>query len=447
LISYQNMTNPNGGMNLLRVIKPVTSDVNLMEKMFATANMHKAWKKVKSNKGKPGIDGVTIEDFPEATRADWSNILQSLYDGDYQPDPVRRVEIPKALGGTRPLGIPTVLDRLIQQSIAQVLGQMANPTFSKSSYGFRPNRSAHDAVRSIQGYIAEGRGFAVDVDLRQFFDRVNHDVLMHYVGKHVQDKRVMALIGKFLRAGFWKDGRLYHTTMGVPQGSPLSPLLANILLHELDKELEKREHHFARYADDFIIMVKSKRAGERVMASIQRFLERKLKLQINEEKSKVVRSNKCSFLGFIFKGKKIRWSSKALAEFKRRIRKLTGRSWSVSMNVRYKKLAQYLRGWMNYFGISEYYRPMPKLDQWLRRRMRMCYWKRWRYCRTKVKNLRKLGVPLMAAIAVGLSRKSYWHMSRTLATNSGMSNQWLTTQGLISIKQLWVNIHYPTKVR
>jgi len=263
-MSFQNIKNPSGRVNLERVVKSAESNEHLMEAIFCTANVRKAWKQVKSNKGKPGIDGLTIEAFPELMRPNWSKIRQSLFDGSYQSEPARRVEIPKTSGGSRPLGIPTVLDRLIQQSIAQTLGTRIDPTFSESIYGFRPKRSAHQAVRKVRSYIVEGRRIAVDVDLRQFFDRVNHDVLMNYVGKHVQDKRLMALIGKYLRAGFWKGGRLHHTRMGVPQGSPLSPLLANILLHELDKELEKRGHHFVRYADDFIIMVKSKRAGMRV---------------------------------------------------------------------------------------------------------------------------------------------------------------------------------------
>ena len=446
-MSFRPTQNLTGGVDAERVIMPVNSDANLMEQIFSTENVRKAWKQVKSNKGKPGIDGTTVEAFPMQMRPLWPETLQTVFDGTYDPMPVRRVEIPKLTGGSRPLGIPTVLDRVIQQAIAQILGARVDPTFSEYSYGFRPRRSAHQAVRQVRSYIVEGYRVAVDVDLRQFFDRVDHDVLMHYVGKHVRDKRVMALIGKYLRAGFSKDGRLHQTRMGVPQGGPLSPLLANILLHELDRELEKRGHRFARYADDFIIMVKSQRAGERVLASIQRFLERKLKLQVNEDKSRVVPASGCEFLGFVFRGKKIRWSEKAFLAFKRRIRELTGRSWFVPMRVRLHKLAQYLRGWMHYFGISEYYRPMPELDHWLRRRVRMCYWKQWRYCRTKVRNLRKLGMPLRAAIAVGLSRKGPWHLARTLATNGGMNNEWLKSQGLISIKELWVNIHYPATAR
>lgn len=230
-------------------------------------------------------------------------------------------------------------------------------------------------------------------------------------------------------------------------GGPLSPLLSNILLDDLDRELEKRGHRFARYADDFIILVKSRRSGERVMASVTRFLEHKLKLAVNQEKSKVAPTNESSFLGFVFKGTSIRWSDKAFAEFKRRVKKLTGRSWGVSMEYRYARLAEYLRGWMGYFGISEYYRPIPEIDHWLRRRVRMCYLKRWRRCRTKVRELTKLGTNLRLAISIGLSRKGPYRLAKTLATQMGMTNQWLKDQGLLSVKELWVNIHYPATAR
>ena len=357
------------------------------------------------------------------------------------------MEIPKATGGTRPLGIPTVLDRLIQQAIYQVMMPIFDPNFSDHSYGFRRARSAHNAVYQIREYIRQGYRVAVDMDLSKFFDTVNHDVLMHRVARKVRDKRVLRLIGKYLRAGVMVNGRLQATRKGVPQGGPLSPLLANILLDDLDKELERRGHRFVRYADDFIILVKSQRAGERVMASVQRFLERKLKLEVNQDKSQVASTNQTDFLGFTFKGTKIRWSDKAFVEFKRRIKELTGRSWFVSMEYRLDKLAQYIRGWMNYFGISEYYRPIPEIDHWLRRRVRMCYWKQWRYARTKVRELRKLGTSLHAAISAAISRKGPWHLARTLATQTGMTNQWLKDQGLLSVKELWVNIHYPITVR
>jgi RNA-directed DNA polymerase len=420
---------------------------HLLERILSQENMRKAWKRVKANKGAAGVDGMSIEAFPEFARRNWDKIRESLLAGIYHPSPVRRVEIPKATGGTRPLGIPTVLDRLIQQAIYQVLMPMFDPGFSDYSYGFRPGRSAHDAVYQVREYIQEGYRVAVDMDLSKFFDTVNHDVLMHRVARKVRDKRVLRLIGKYLRAGVVINGRLLATRKGVPQGGPLSPLLANILLDDLDKELEHRGHSFVRYADDFILLVKSQRAGERVMLSVQRFLERKLKLRINEEKSQVDKTDKTNFLGFTFKGTKIRWSDKAFREFKRRVIKLTGRSWFVSIAYRFKKLAQYLRGWMNYFGISEYYRPIPEVDHWLRRRVRMCYWKQWRYVRTKVRNLLKLGTHPGVAIPMCLSRKGPWRCARTLATQTGMTNQWLMDQGLLSVKELWVNIHYPVTAR
>jgi RNA-directed DNA polymerase len=438
---------PSGEVTMRRVMESPDPNDHLLERILSRENMLKAWKRVKANKGAPGIDNMSVEDLPEYARNKWDSIRESLLAGTYQPLPVRRVEIPKATGGTRPLGIPTVLDRLIQQAIYQVLMPIFDPDFSDHSYGFRPGRSAHDAVFQIREYIREGYRVAVDMDLSKFFDTVNHDVLMHRVARKVRDKRVLHLIGKYLRAGVMVNGRLQATRKGVPQGGPLSPLLANILLDDLDKELERRSHRFVRYADDFIILVKSQRAGERVMLSVQRFLERKLKLKVNQDKSQVALTNQTDFLGFTFKGTKIRWSDKAFREFKRRVKRLTGRSWFVSMEYRFGKLAQYLRGWMNYFGISEYYRPIPEIDHWLRRRVRMCYWKQWRYARTKVRELRKLGTFLHTAISVAISRKGPWHLARTLATQTGMTNNWLKDQGLLSVKELWVNIHYPATAR
>ena len=285
------------------------------------------------------------------------------------------------------------------------------------------------------------------MDLAKFFDTVNHDILMHRVSRKVKDKRVLRLIGLYLRAGVMIDGRLHATRKGVPQGGPLSPILSNILLDDLDKELEARGHRFARYADDFIILVKSQRAGERVMLRITRFLERRLRLSVNKRKSRVASVEECSFLGFTFRRGRIRWTEKAYREFKRRIRLLTGRSWFVSIEYRLRKLTEYIRGWMNYFGISEYYRPIPELESWLRRRVRMCYWKQWRKTRTKVRRLIKLGTSKRTAILTALSRKGYWRLARTLATHTGMTNKWLQEQGLISIKEQWVRIHYPATAR
>lgn len=439
--------NPNRGVNVRHGIEPPDPNGRLLEQILSHENMLSAWKRVKANKGAPGVDGIIIEEFPALTRDKWVGIRESLMDNTYHPSPVLRVNIPKPAGGYRPLGIPTVQDRLIQQAVAQVLVPIFDPGFSEFSFGFRPGLSAHDAVRKVREYISDGYKVAVDMDLSKFFDTVNHDVLMCRVARKVRDKQVLKLIGKYLRAGVKVDGRLQKTRKGVPQGGPLSPILANILLDDLDKELEKRGHRFVRYADDFVVLVKSQRAGERVMQSIRRFLEHRLKLKINEEKSSVNPTNLIEFLGFTFKGSRIYWSEEALQEFKRRIRLMTGRSWFVSMDYRLKRLAQYIRGWMNYYGISEYYRPIPELDHWLRRRLRMCYWKQWRFCRTKVRNLVKLGISLKPAIQVGMSRKGYWRLSRTLATQCGMNNQWLKEQGLVSIKELWVNIHYPATAR
>jgi RNA-directed DNA polymerase len=446
-MSSHDTKSPKGGVSVRHVMEPPDPHEHLLERIVSRENMRRAWKRVKANKGAPGTDNMSTEDFPAFARKNWDTIRESLLAGTYQPLPVRRVEIPKATGGTRPLGIPTVVDRLIQQAIYQVLMPIFDPDFSDHSYGFRPGRSAHAAVYRIREYIQEGYRTAVDLDLSKFFDTVNHDVLMHRVARKVRDKRVLRLIGEYLRAGVMVNERVCKTTTGVPQGGPLSPLLANILLDDLDKELEKRGHRFVRYADDFVILVKSQSAAERVKASIQRFLERKLKLMINEKKSQVAPTEKIDFLGFTFRGTKIRWSDKAFREFKRRVKKLTGRSWFVTMSYRMEKLAQYLRGWMNYFGISEYYRLIPEIDHWLRRRVRMCYWKQWRYARTKVRELRKLGTSLYAALSVAISRKGPWHLARTLATQTGMTNQWLKDQGLLSVKELWVSIHYPTTVR
>ena len=446
-MNSQDTKKPTGRVAMRRVMESPDPNDHLLEQVLSRENVQRAWKRVEANKGAPGTDNMSVEDFPEFARQNWGSIRESLLAGTYQPLPVKRVEIPKPTGGTRPLGIPTVVDRLIQQAIYQVLMPIFDPGFSESSYGFRPGRSAQDAVRKVREHIQEGYRIAVDMDLSKFFDTVNHDVLMHRVGRKVRDKRVLRLIGKYLRAGVMVQGRFRKTPKGVPQGGPLSPLLANILLDDLDKELERRKHRFVRYADDFIILVKSQRTGDRVSQGVQRFLERKLKLKVNQEKSRVGSTDKTDFLGFTFRGTKIRWSDKAFREFKRRVKKLTGRSWFVTMSYRTEKLAQYLRGWMNYFGISEYYRPIPEIDHWLRRRVRMCYWKQWRRFRTRVRNLLKLGTHPGVAIPMCFSRKGPWKCARTLATQTGMTNQWLKDQGLLSVKELWVNIHYPATAR
>jgi RNA-directed DNA polymerase len=339
------------------------------------------------------------------------------------------------------LGIPTVCDRVIQQAIAQVLTPVFDPGFSESSFGFRPGRSAHGAVRQVQRSIRAGYRVAVDLDLEKFFDRVQHDVLLARLARQVRDKRLLALIGRYLRAGVLVGDIIHASAMGTPQGGPLSPLLANVLLDDLDVELQRRGHRFVRYADDLLVLVRSVRAGQRVKASLTGYVTKTLKLRVNEQKSRVCRIDAVEFLGFTFRGAKLRWSDDAFDTFLHRLRRLTCRSWGVSMEYRLRKLAQYLRGWMGYFGISDYYRPVPELDGWLRRRVRMCYWKQWRRVRTKVRHLLALGTSKRQAILTALSRKAYWHLARTLATQTGMTNRWLERQGLLSIRDLWMKAH------
>ncbi len=414
---------------------------SMMDLILSSENMRKAWKQVKRNGGSPGVNGMTIEKFPEYLRRRWSKIKQALLLGYYVPSPVLRVEIPKRSGGMRMLGIPTILDRVIQQAISQVLNPLFDSDFSESSFGFRPGRSAHGAVRQVNTYVKSGYKYAVDLDLEKFFDTVNHDILMHCVAKKVRDKSVLKLIGRYLRAGIMdKEGIKIPTEIGTPQGGPLSPLLSNILLDNFDKELERRNLCFARYADDALIVSKRLCDGKAILTEISDYLSRRLKLVVNQKKSKVCKISECSFLGFTFKGKKIRWTESSFREFQYQLKHLTRRSWGVSMEYRFRKLNEYIRGWMNYYGISQYYRPLQSIDEWLRRRIRMCYWKQWRYPRTKVRKLMELGIPKDFAIMTGASSKSYWHLSKGYATNAAMSNKWLEEQGLINIKALWCKI-------
>lgn len=415
----------------------------LLERIVARENLMRAWQRVKANKGAAGCDDVSVLDFPAWARQHWPTIKSQLMEGKYQPNAVRRVWIPKANGDQRPLGIPSVADRVIQQAIAQVIGPTFEGQFSDYSFGFRPGRNAHQAVRRVRDYFRSGYKVVVDIDLAAFFDSVNHDVLMRLVAQRVKDKRVLKLIGRYLRAGVEVDGVKHSTPVGVPQGGPLSPLLANIVLHELDVYLESQGRHFARYADDFVICVRSSSAAQRVKANVTRFLKQRLKLAINHDKSRIVSSKALEFLGFCFRGTKIVWSDKALHRFKHRVRQLTGRSWGVSMEHRYTELRRYVVGWLNYFALSEYYRPIPELDEWLRRRLRTCYWKQWRWARTKIRHLVALGIGLKDAIKAGMSSKGPYCMSRTKVTQMAMTNQWLKEQGLVSIKELWSRFHYP----
>jgi RNA-directed DNA polymerase len=440
----QEVTNPPGGADRRREDTKPALDDDLLERVLASANLKLAWKQVKANQGAAGVDAMSIEAFPAFAREHWPSVRKALLDGTYQPSPLRQQMIPKPDGrGLRQLRIPTVLDRVILQAIQQVLTPRLDPGFSESSFGYRPGRSAHGAVKQVQRDIRAGYRIAVDLDLEKFFDRVDFDVLMSRLGRHVSDQRLLRLIGKYLRAGVLIDGQLHPTRQGIPQGSPLSPLLANLVLDDFDRELERRGHRFARYADDVVILVRSQRAGQRLMASVARFLHRRLKLEVNGEKSKVVPTDQLSFLGFSFRGTKICWSEKTTARFRREVRRLTNRNWGVSMSRRLTELGRYLRGWMGYFWISEYYRPIPEIDQWIRRRVRMCYWVQWRRARTRIGNLLKMGVPKVQAVLTGRSSRGPWHLARTEATQLAMTNGWLAQQGLVSVKDLWISFTYP----
>ena len=435
---------PSGSDVTQRTDKQPAFSVILLELTLKPSNILEAWKRVRANKGAAGIDGMTIDDFPTwAKDGNWKRIMSELRLGQYQPSPVRRVEIDKPDGGKRQLGIPTIVDRVIQQAIAQVLTPIFDPTFSDNSFGFRPNRNGQQAVKQVQSIIKTGRRFAVDVDLSKFFDRVNHDLLMTHLGYKVKDKRLLKLIKRYLRAGVIDNQFYSESREGVPQGGPLSPLLANIMLDPLDKELEKRGHKFARYADDFTILVKSPRAGERVLSSISRFLNNRLKLTVNTVKSHVVKTSESKFLGFTFKGGRIQWHPKTLLKFKQQVRRLTNRNWGVSMHYQLFKISQYLRGWINYFGIANSYQQCVDLDHWIRRRVRMAYWRQWRKPRTKVRNLMRLGVRVQAAVACGITSKGPWRSAKSPGINQALSLDYLKSEGLYSLRDGWIALHYP----
>lgn len=369
-------------------------DGELFEGMLERRNMLQALQRVERNGGAPGGDGMPVEALRPHLRMHWDRIRAELLQGQYRPHPVRRVEIPKPSGGVRALGIPTVLDRFIQQALLQVLTPIFDPHFSAHSYGYRPGRSAHDAVREARRYVREGASWVVDVDVDRFFDRVNHDMLMARVARRVRDKRVLKLLRAYLNAGVMINGMVHETAEGTPQGGPLSPLLANILLDDLDQELERRGHHFVRYADDCNIYVRTQRAGDRVLTSVRQYLEARLKLRVNQEKSVVVRAHRCEILGFTFlpgKAVRIRIASRALRNVKGTIRRLTRASRSQSLKRRIQRLNEYLRGWVGYFALAETPSVVKELDEWLRRRLRMCLWRQWKWPRTRYRELRRVG--------------------------------------------------------
>jgi len=423
-------------MLMTQVTKHILANQNisLMEKVVEHYNLKKALERVESNKGAPGVDKMEVNELRPYLKEHWASIKQELLEGTYRPTSVRRVEIPKPDGGVRQLGIPTVLDRFIQQAIQQVLTPIFEPQFSQFSYGFRPGKGARKAVRQSQAFVRSGKGIVVDIDLEKFFDRVNHDILMSKVAEHVHDKRIQRLIRKFLQAGVMLNGCCVRTEEGTPQGGPISPPLANIMLNDLDKELTKRGHTFVRYADDCNIYVKSKRAGQRVYASISRFISDRLKLKVNEVKSAVDCPWKRSFLGFSVTAccqTKLRISNKTRERFKEHIRRLTNRSRSISMKERLEKLNSYLLGWSGYFGIAETKSVFQALDEWIRRRLRMCLLKQWKQCKTKLRNLVALGISEKWAGCVAFSRKRYWRISNTPQINKALGIAYWRKQGLI----------------
>jgi RNA-directed DNA polymerase len=433
---------PQGGQSCAAVTEKPALDslpIDLMEQVVATENMERAWKNVKANRGAPGPDGITLKQFPKHFRPLWPELRQQLLDGTYRPAAVRRKAIAKPDGGERLLGIPNITDRLIQQAILQVLTPIFDPGFSESSFGFRPKRSAHGAVKQAQRYIKQGYRFVVDMDLSKFFDRVQHDVLMSRVARKVGDKRMLKLIGRYLRAGVMVDGLVQPSHEGTMQGGPLSPLLANVLLDDLDKELESRGLRFVRYADDFQVYVKTHRSARRVFASVERFLTRKLKLVVNQQKSRIAKASGVEFLGFQFVGRRgeIRVTAKNLAKFKQQVRAITGRSRGIAMRRLLGELRQYLRGWMGYFALAATKGIFASLDEWIRRRVRLCFWKRWRLPRTRIRKLKQLGVPHDVAVPHSTSRKAYWRLAKTLGGHLGMTRQWLLDQGLVFLRYLW----------
>ncbi|WP_342556517.1 group II intron reverse transcriptase/maturase [Paenibacillus sp. FSL H8-0548] len=409
----------------------------MIEKVLSRENMLSALARVEANKGSHGVDGMSVKDLRRHIVQNWQTIRESIENGTYEPSPARRVEIPKPNGGTRLLGIPTVTDRLIQQAITQVLTPVFDPTFSEHSYGFRPKRRGHDAVRKARTYMQEGHRLVVDIDMEKFFDRIHHDRLMAKVAQRVPDKAVLRLIRSYLKAGVMEGGLVQATTEGAPQGGPLSPLLSNIVLDELDKELEKRNLRFVRYADDCNIYVKTWKAGDRVMRSITTFIEDKLKLKVNRRKSAVDRPWKRKFLGFTFSWDKqnprIKMAKTSLQRVKAKIKAITSRSKPIPIEMRIKELNPYLTGWCGYYALTDTKSVFRELDAWTRRRLRMCVWKQWKQPKTKVRKLQSLGVPKQKAYEWGNSRKKHWRIASSPILDRSLNNQYWSSLGLKSL--------------
>lgn len=420
-----------------------------IKEILHSENLAAAWKRVKANKGAPGVDGMPIDEFPAFAREHWPRISRAIMEGTYRPAPVRRVWIPKPDGTQRPLGIPTVLDRVIQQAIAQAIGPLYEVEFSVSSFGYRPGRSAHQAVTVLAESWSDGRRHAVECDLKSFFDTVNHDRLMGALRVKIRCPRVLGLIRRYLTAGVkLPDGALEATPQGVPQGGPLSPLLANIVLDPLDKELEARGHWFARYADDFIVTVKSAKAAERVLGSLIRFCEGQLKLVVNRNKSRAAPLKSCAFLGYRVKqGGKLAWTDKVRKRFKDRVREITRRNRGHQVQDVIAELQSYIPSWLQYFKLSATYTEVLELSEWVRRRVRLYYWKQWKQPRTRRRHLLALGIFPERVHLASRSRKGYWRMSRNSIVQAALNNDWLEAQGVPDMRAIWIKLYYGPDAR
>ena len=413
----------------------------LLEKVLDRENLNLAYKRVKKNGGSHGVDGMKVDELLPYLKQHGENLKQSLLDGKYRPQPVLRVEIPKPDGGIRLLGIPTAVDRMIQQALSQVLSPIFEIEFSNYSYGFRPGRNAHQALKQAEQYINEGYKVVVDLDLEKFFDRVNHDKLMYLLAKRIDDKRILKLIRAYLESGVMLGGLVSPTREGTPQGGPLSPLLSNVMLHELDKELERRGHRFCRYADDCNIYVKSKKSGNRVMGSVSQFIEKRLKLKVNRDKSAVDYPTNRKFLGFSFYCidgvTRIRVHPKSLKRLKARLKELTGRSIAISMEARVNKLNQTIQGWVNYYKLADMHTHCQKTDEWLRRRLRMCYWNQWKKIGTRLDNLIRLGINRSKAWEYANTRKGYWHIANSPILARTLTNDHFRFAGLSCLSDVY----------
>ncbi len=409
---------------------------DLLERILERENLNRAYKQVKRNHGAPGIDGMTVEKALLWIRENREELLQSIREGSYKPNPVRRKEIPKPDGGVRKLGIPTVVDRVIQQAIAQKLQPIYEPLFSDGSYGYRPKRSAQQAIQKVKNYTEQGYGYAVEIDLSKYFDTLNHELLLNLLRRQIHDERVTLLIKKYLKSGVMEGGTFTRTEEGSPQGGPLSPLLSNVYLNEFDQEMERRGVKVIRYADDIVVLAKSKRAAGRLLESCRRYLEGKLKLKMNAQKSKVVSVlaiKHFKFLGFCLgknkKGVYIRAHRESLAKAKRKLRQLTRRNQGRNVRMVMENVKSFIRGWLGYYYVADIKRTLMSWNEWLRRRLRMYIWKQWKKPRTRIMNLKKLGIPEWQAYQWGNTRLGYWRIAGSAVLNRSITNEKLALAG------------------